>query len=154
MPNRQQQMRFSSNAPPTPTTTTSIELIDNSQGKRGSTSDSIANLTTSQSAAKLNTPIVAGDESKDNQRQQCPQAAVVLSTNENHHSSPPHLNGVNNNIVTQDYSTSSNGVAGDANQQQITTIDPDRECRTGEICSGVSDGVQQAQQQHDGEHKL
>lgn len=137
-------MRFSTNVPATPTTTTSVELIDNSQGKRGSNPDSIAEFTTSQSTGKL---VVNVDEGKDNQQQQqCPQAS--LQTNGNHHSSPsspPHLNGVNN-IVTQqqpsqsqsDNSTLSNGVVtGDAaNQQQIATIDPDR---TGEVYSGVSD---------------
>lgn len=150
MSNRQ-QMRFSTIAPATPTTTTSVELIDNLQGKRGSTSDSIAQLATSQSANKL-IAVTAGDDNKDDPRQKCPPAS---QTNENHHSSPsspPHLNGVSSIVFEQrqDNNTSSNGVAGDANQRQITTIDPDKECRTGEIYSG--DGIQQAQhhQQHDG----
>lgn len=39
MTNRQPySMRFSSGAPTTPTTTTSIDLIENAQGKRGSNS--------------------------------------------------------------------------------------------------------------------
>lgn len=145
MPNRQQQMRFLTIIPATPTTTTSIELIDSSQGKRGSNSDSIAQLTTSQSASKL-TFAVAGADNKDNQQQQqCPPAS--LQTNENHHSSPsspPHLNGVKNIASQQqpDNNMSTNNVSGDVNQQKITTIDPDRERRTAEIYSGASDGIQ------------
>lgn len=42
-------MRFSSGAPTTPTTTTSIDLIDNAQGKRGSNSG--------MQASTINAPI-------------------------------------------------------------------------------------------------
>lgn len=143
-------MRFSSIAPATPTTTTSIELIDSSQGKRGSNSDSVVQLPTSLSASKL-TSIVAGDNKDDQQQQQCPPASQ--QTNENHHSSPsslPHSNGVKNISSQQDNNTSSNNVCGDVNQQKITTIDPDRECKMAEIYSGASDGIQRAQPQSDG----
>jgi hypothetical protein len=125
-------MRFSTGAPTTPTTMTSIELVDSAQGKRGSNSDSNV-VTSSVSSTKL-----AVVENQDNEYH--PQHAQV---------DPEHQPQTNGMKVMQAADNSTvNG--GDSNHQQITTIDPDRARQTtSDIYCGVSDGSQ-AQLKHDG----